>query len=155
MRQEAMGWRERGEQDSQDSNSGRLKLICATCWSAVHKAIALTWETFHCFVFIIWFLFVVLSVIQPSLTLEKGSLAVEKVSRNSNPSKKRAKFLPHESELSDSDEYADFTSRTTEFSNTVGDETNSAVQSIQQVCSVRNDLLAFCPLKSTWKQNWA
>lgn len=100
-----------------------------------------------CF-FIIWFLFV-LAVVQPSLTLEKSSLAAEKASRNSNPSKKRAKLLPHEPELSDSDEYADFTSRTTEFSTTVGDETNSAVQSIQQVCSVRNDLLAFHSLKST------
>uniref|UniRef100_A0A673MBF0 PR domain zinc finger protein 15-like n=1 Tax=Sinocyclocheilus rhinocerous TaxID=307959 RepID=A0A673MBF0_9TELE len=74
-----------------------------------------------------------ISISQPSLTLEKGSLTAEKVSRNSNPSKKRAKHLPHEPELSDSDEYADFTSKTTEFSTTVGDETNSAVQSIQQV----------------------
>uniref|UniRef100_A0A8C2FXG1 PR/SET domain 15 n=1 Tax=Cyprinus carpio TaxID=7962 RepID=A0A8C2FXG1_CYPCA len=74
-----------------------------------------------------------ISIAQPSLTLEKGSLTAEKVSRNSNPSKKRAKLLPHEPELSDSDEYADFTSKTTEFSTTVGDETNSAVQSIQQV----------------------
>uniref|UniRef100_A0A8C1HS63 PR/SET domain 15 n=1 Tax=Cyprinus carpio carpio TaxID=630221 RepID=A0A8C1HS63_CYPCA len=74
-----------------------------------------------------------ISIAQPSLTLEKGSLTAEKVSRNSNPSKKRAKLLPHEPELSDSDEYADFTSKTPEFSTTVGDETNSAVQSIQQV----------------------
>ncbi|XP_042588761.1 PR domain zinc finger protein 15-like isoform X1 [Cyprinus carpio] len=71
-----------------------------------------------------------ISISQPSLTLEKGSLTAEKVSRNS---KKRTKHLHHEPELSDSDEYADFTSKTTEFSTTVGDETNSAVQSIQQV----------------------
>ncbi|XP_016345893.1 PR domain zinc finger protein 15-like [Sinocyclocheilus anshuiensis] len=74
-----------------------------------------------------------ISIAQPSLTLEKGSLTAEKVSRDSNPTKNRAKLLPHEPELSDSDEYADFTSKTTEFSTTVGDETNSAVQSIQQV----------------------
>uniref|UniRef100_A0A672LRU9 PR domain zinc finger protein 1 n=1 Tax=Sinocyclocheilus grahami TaxID=75366 RepID=A0A672LRU9_SINGR len=79
-----------------------------------------------------------ISIAQPSLTLEKGSLTAEKVSRNSNPTKNRAKLLPHEPELSDSDEYADFTSKTTEFSTTVGDETNSAVQSIQQVCSISN-----------------
>ncbi|XP_067288816.1 PR domain zinc finger protein 15 [Pseudorasbora parva] len=74
-----------------------------------------------------------ISIAQPSLTLEKSSLAAEKVSRNSNSSKKRAKLQPHEPELSDSDEFADFTSRTAEFSTAVGDETNSAVQSIQQV----------------------
>lgn len=148
MRQEAMGWRERGtgqpglELWSPEAHLRHMSERCPQGYCSDLRDISL-------FFFIIWFLFVVLSFIQPSLTLEKGSLAVEKVSRNSNPSKKRAKFLPHESELSDSDEYADFTSRTTEFSNTVGDETNSAVQSIQQVCSVRNDLLAFRPLKST------
>ncbi len=96
------------------------------------------WHERHLNVF-----FFILAVVQPSLTLEKGSLAAEKVSRNSNLSKKRAKHLPHEPELSDSDEYADFTSKTTEFSTTVGDETNSAVQSIQQVCSIRNYFHAF------------
>lgn len=70
-----------------------------------------------------------ISIAQPPLTLEKSSLT-EKVSRNS---KKRAKLLPHEPELSDSDEYSDFTSKSTEFPAAVGDETNSAVQSIQQV----------------------
>lgn len=98
-----------------------------------------------CF-FLIRFLFVILAGVQPSLTLEKGSLTAEKVSRNS---KKRTKHLHHEPELSDSDEYADFTSKTTEFSTTVGDETNSAVQSIQQVCSISNYFQAFFPLKST------
>ncbi len=98
--------------------------------------------------------FFILAVVQPSLTLEKGSLAAEKVSRNSNLSKKRAKHLPHEPELSDSDEYADFTSKTTEFSTTVGDETNSAVQSIQQVCSIRNYFHAFFPSQHKVKINY-
>ena len=73
-----------------------------------------------------------LCVFQPTLPLEKGPLSAEKAHRNANPAKKRQKLQLAESELSDSDEYAEFTNKST-FTATVGDETNSAVQSIQQV----------------------
>ncbi|KAA0704085.1 Zinc finger protein 15 [Triplophysa tibetana] len=75
-----------------------------------------------------------INITQTSLTLEKGSLTSEKAHRDSNPAKKRPKLLPQEPELSDSDEeYVDFNSKTAEFTANVGDETSSAVQSIQQV----------------------
>ncbi|KAI4880437.1 hypothetical protein NFI96_018419 [Prochilodus magdalenae] len=73
-----------------------------------------------------------ISIVQPTLPLEKGPLSAEKAHRNANPAKKRQKLQLAESELSDSDEYAEFTNKST-FTATVGDETNSAVQSIQQV----------------------
>ncbi|KAK1800604.1 hypothetical protein P4O66_005806 [Electrophorus voltai] len=74
-----------------------------------------------------------ISIVQPSLPLEKSSLSAEKSHRNSGPAKKRQKLQLQEVELSDSDEYTDFASKTSDFTNTVGDETSSAVQSIQQV----------------------
>ncbi|XP_066506502.1 PR domain zinc finger protein 15 isoform X2 [Hoplias malabaricus] len=75
-----------------------------------------------------------ISIVQPSLPLEKGSLSADKPHRNSNPSKKRQK-LQLEEELSDSDDYEEFSNKPGFSSGavTVGDETNSAVQSIQQV----------------------
>uniref|UniRef100_A0A3B4CSS7 PR/SET domain 15 n=1 Tax=Pygocentrus nattereri TaxID=42514 RepID=A0A3B4CSS7_PYGNA len=73
-----------------------------------------------------------ISIVQPSLPLEKGPLPADKAHRNSSPAKKRQKLQLTEPELSDSDEYAEFTNKST-FTTTVGDETNSAVQSIQQV----------------------
>ncbi|XP_063060264.1 PR domain zinc finger protein 15 [Engraulis encrasicolus] len=79
-----------------------------------------------------------ISIVQPGLTLEKSSLAGEKPARASRPSRKKQKLLPPPEgppELSsDSDEYADFTAKgAADFVGTVGDETSSAVQSIQQV----------------------
>lgn len=70
------------------------------------------------------------------------SLTPEKAHRDSNPAKKRPKLLPQEPELSDSDvEYVDFNSKTAEFTANVGDETSSAVQSIQQVCAIKKKKL--------------
>ncbi|XP_036451704.1 PR domain zinc finger protein 15 [Colossoma macropomum] len=73
-----------------------------------------------------------ISIVQPSLPLEKGPLPADKAHRNSSPAKKRQKLQQVETELSDSNEYAEYTNKTT-FTTAVGDETNSAVQSIQQV----------------------
>ena len=83
--------------------------------------------------------------LQPSLTLDKDSLCQERPSRPSRHHKKKQKHVA-EPELSESDEYADFTEQRqetiTEFHSViVGDETetSSAVQSIQQV-NTKHDL---------------
>ncbi|XP_072515288.1 PR domain zinc finger protein 15 isoform X2 [Salminus brasiliensis] len=73
-----------------------------------------------------------ISIVQPSLPLEKSPLSAEKAHQTSSPTEKQQKQQLAEPELSDSDEYAEFTNKTT-FTTAVGDETNSAVQSIQQV----------------------
>ncbi|XP_041658203.1 PR domain zinc finger protein 15 [Cheilinus undulatus] len=80
-----------------------------------------------------------ISIVQPSLTLEKDSLAQERPSRPTRHPKKKQR-VQVEPELSESDEYVDFTEprqeSMTEFNAViVGDETetSSAVQSIQQV----------------------
>ncbi|XP_074529150.1 PR domain zinc finger protein 15 isoform X2 [Halichoeres trimaculatus] len=80
-----------------------------------------------------------ISIVQPSLTLEKDGLSQERPTRPSrNPKKKQR--VQAEPELSESDEYVDFpesrTETMTEFNAViVGEETetSSAVQSIQQV----------------------
>lgn len=70
---------------------------------------------------------------QPTLTLEKEALSGERPQRTPRPPRKKQKQL-EELELPDSDEYADFTGNGVEYTTTiVGDETSSAVQSIQQV----------------------
>ena len=72
---------------------------------------------------------------QPTLTLDKDALSEDRPSRTPRPHRKKPKQLV-EPELTDSDEYADFTTKAAEFTAViVGDETetSSAVQSIQQV----------------------
>ncbi|XP_076025245.1 PR domain zinc finger protein 15 [Genypterus blacodes] len=80
-----------------------------------------------------------ISIVQPTLTLEKDGISQERPARPSRHHKKKAKPSV-EAELSESDEYVDFTESRhepmTEFNTViVGDETetSSAVQSIQQV----------------------
>uniref|UniRef100_A0A8C8J064 PR domain zinc finger protein 15 n=1 Tax=Oncorhynchus tshawytscha TaxID=74940 RepID=A0A8C8J064_ONCTS len=74
-----------------------------------------------------------ISIVQPTLTLEKEGLSGERPQRTPRPPRKKQKQL-EEPELSDSDEYADFTGKGVQYTTTiVGDETSSAVQSIQQV----------------------
>ncbi|XP_029923965.1 PR domain zinc finger protein 15 isoform X2 [Myripristis murdjan] len=80
-----------------------------------------------------------ISIVQPTLTLEKDGLPQERPSRPSRQPKKKQK-VSTETDLSESDEYVDFTEprheSITEFTSViVGDETetSSAVQSIQQV----------------------
>ncbi|XP_053187405.1 PR domain zinc finger protein 15 isoform X1 [Scomber japonicus] len=80
-----------------------------------------------------------ISIVQPTLTLEKDGLSQERPSRPSRHAKKRPR-VQAEPELSESDEFVDFTEHRpesiTEFNAViVGDETetSSAVQSIQQV----------------------
>ncbi|XP_035522975.1 PR domain zinc finger protein 15 isoform X1 [Morone saxatilis] len=80
-----------------------------------------------------------ISIVQPTLTLEKDSMAQERSSRPSRHPKKKQR-VQAEPELSESDEYVDFTEQRhetmAEFNAViVGDETetSSAVQSIQQV----------------------
>ncbi|XP_062342029.1 PR domain zinc finger protein 15 [Osmerus eperlanus] len=75
-----------------------------------------------------------ISIVQPTLTLDKDALSEDRPSRTPRPHRKKPKHLV-EPELSDSDEYADFTAKAAEFTAVVGDETetSSAVQSIQQV----------------------
>nr|XP_043897904.1 PR domain zinc finger protein 15 isoform X2 [Solea senegalensis] len=80
-----------------------------------------------------------ISIVQPTLTLEKDGTCQERPSRPFRHSKKRQR-VPAEPELSESDEFVDFTEPRhepmTEFNTViVGDETetSSAVQSIQQV----------------------
>ncbi|XP_014052823.2 PR domain zinc finger protein 15 isoform X2 [Salmo salar] len=72
-------------------------------------------------------------IVQPSLTPEKEALSGERPQRTPRLPRKKQKQL-EELELPDSDEYADFTGNGVEYTTTiVGDETSSAVQSIQQV----------------------
>ncbi|KAM7374815.1 hypothetical protein PAMP_007452 [Pampus punctatissimus] len=80
-----------------------------------------------------------IGIVQPTLTLEKEGMSQERSSRPSRHPKKKQR-VPAEPELSESDEYVDFTESRhesmTEFNAViVGDEheTSSAVQSIQQV----------------------
>ncbi|XP_029957474.1 PR domain zinc finger protein 15 [Salarias fasciatus] len=80
-----------------------------------------------------------ISIVQPTLTLEKDGLAPERPPRPARHSKKRQRAAA-EPELSESDEYAEFGEprheTMTEFNTVIiGDETetSSAVQSIQQV----------------------
>lgn len=64
----------------------------------------------------------------------QGPLSTVKAHRNSSPMKKKQKL--QESPLSDSVEYTELTRKNSEFSTTTattGDETNSAVQNLQQV----------------------
>ncbi|XP_030648092.1 PR domain zinc finger protein 15 [Chanos chanos] len=75
-----------------------------------------------------------ISIVQPTLSLDKEPLSEEKTQRSGRPPKKKQKQQPlEEPQLSDSDEYSDFTGKGPDFSTAVGDETSSAVQSIQQV----------------------
>uniref|UniRef100_A0A673ZV28 PR/SET domain 15 n=1 Tax=Salmo trutta TaxID=8032 RepID=A0A673ZV28_SALTR len=72
-------------------------------------------------------------IVQPSLTPEKEALSGERPQRTPRLPRKKQKQL-EELELPDSDKYADFTGNGVEYTTTiVGDETSSAVQSIQQV----------------------
>ncbi|KAM7398528.1 hypothetical protein PAMA_006434 [Pampus argenteus] len=80
-----------------------------------------------------------MGIVQPTLTLEKEGMSQERSSRPSRHPKKKQR-VSAEPELSESDEYVDFTESRhesmTEFNAViVGDEheTSSAVQSIQQV----------------------
>ncbi|XP_066555641.1 PR domain zinc finger protein 15 isoform X2 [Amia ocellicauda] len=75
-----------------------------------------------------------ITIVQSSLAQEKEELSVEKPPRASKPPKKKQKHV-EEVELPDPDDpaYSDFSSKGAEFTNAVGDETSSAVQSIQQV----------------------
>ncbi|XP_017286595.1 PR domain zinc finger protein 15 [Kryptolebias marmoratus] len=80
-----------------------------------------------------------ISIVQPTLSLEKDGMSQERPVRPSRQPKKKQR-VPVEPELSESDEYVDFTEprhhSLSEFSTViVGDETetSSAVQSIQQV----------------------
>ncbi|XP_047464019.1 PR domain zinc finger protein 15 isoform X2 [Mugil cephalus] len=80
-----------------------------------------------------------ISIVQPTLTLEKDGMSQERPSRPSRHPKRKLR-VQAEPELSESDEYVDFTEprheTMTEFNAViVGDETetSSAVQSIQQV----------------------
>uniref|UniRef100_A0A3Q1GWF4 PR/SET domain 15 n=1 Tax=Acanthochromis polyacanthus TaxID=80966 RepID=A0A3Q1GWF4_9TELE len=80
-----------------------------------------------------------ISIVQPTLTLDKDGMSHERPSRPPRQSKKRQR-VPAELELSESDEYVEFTEprheQIPEFNTViVGDETetSSAVQSIQQV----------------------
>ncbi|KAJ8266649.1 hypothetical protein GJAV_G00133030 [Gymnothorax javanicus] len=70
--------------------------------------------------------------VAPSLSLEKEALSAEKPPRTPRTPKKRVKQV-EEAELSESDDYTNFTSKAPDFTGAVGDETSSAVQSIQQV----------------------
>ncbi|KAM9385726.1 PR domain zinc finger protein 15 [Pholidichthys leucotaenia] len=81
-----------------------------------------------------------ISIMQPTLTLEKDGMCQERPSRPSRHYKKRQHRVSAEAEMSESEEYIDFTEPRhdpmTEFNAViVGDETetSSAVQSIQQV----------------------
>uniref|UniRef100_A0A8C9RQV9 PR/SET domain 15 n=1 Tax=Scleropages formosus TaxID=113540 RepID=A0A8C9RQV9_SCLFO len=75
-----------------------------------------------------------ISIVQPSLALDKEPLSAEKPSRVAKSPKKKLKPMEEEDEeLSDSDDYASFSAKGPEFTGAVGDETSSAVQSIQQV----------------------
>ncbi|KAL0994387.1 hypothetical protein UPYG_G00121540 [Umbra pygmaea] len=74
-----------------------------------------------------------ISVVQPTLSLEKEALPVERTQRIPRPSRKKQKQLEVQ-ELSDSDEYVNFTLKGAAYPAPLGgDETSSAVQSIQQV----------------------
>ncbi|KAM4544933.1 PR domain zinc finger protein 15 isoform 3-T3 [Odontesthes bonariensis] len=80
-----------------------------------------------------------ISIVQPTLTLEKDGMSQERPARPSRHPKKKPR-VQAETELSESDDYADFAEPRhepmTEFNTViVGDETetSSAVQSIQQV----------------------
>ncbi|XP_030292763.1 PR domain zinc finger protein 15 isoform X1 [Sparus aurata] len=80
-----------------------------------------------------------ISIVQPTLTLEKDGMAQDRPSRSSRHPKKKQR-VQAEPELSESDEYVDFTEQRhetmTEYNTViVGEETetSSAVQSIQQV----------------------
>lgn len=89
---------------------------------------------------------------QPTLTLEKDGMAEERPSRPSRHLKKKQR-VQAEPELSESDEYVDFTEQRhepmAEFNAViVGDETetSSAVQSIQQVdVKISQKLRFYCP----------
>nr|XP_015196761.1 PREDICTED: PR domain zinc finger protein 15 [Lepisosteus oculatus] len=74
-----------------------------------------------------------ISIVQPPLALDKEQLPGEKPPRPPRPPKKKAKHV-EEAELPDSDDpaYGEFTSKGA-FTAAGGDETSSAVQSIQQV----------------------
>ncbi|XP_061104658.1 PR domain zinc finger protein 15 [Conger conger] len=67
-----------------------------------------------------------------TISIEQEPLSGEKPSRTPRTPKKKVKQL-EEVELSESEDYAGFTSKTADFGGAVGDETSSAVQSIQQV----------------------
>ncbi|KAJ8342558.1 hypothetical protein SKAU_G00324860 [Synaphobranchus kaupii] len=67
-----------------------------------------------------------------TISIEQEELSGEKPPRAHRTPKKRAKHV-EEVELSESDDYTAYTSKTPDFTGAVGDETSSAVQSIQQV----------------------
>ncbi|XP_048872038.1 PR domain zinc finger protein 15 isoform X2 [Brienomyrus brachyistius] len=89
-----------------------------------------------------------ISIVQPSLSLDKETLTSEKPPRRSKPPKKKPKQVEEE-ELSDSDDYADFADKDTDFTGAVGDETSSAVESIQQVVVLADPTTTASPSPSS------
>ncbi|XP_040038684.2 PR domain zinc finger protein 15 isoform X1 [Gasterosteus aculeatus] len=95
-----------------------------------------------------------ISIVQPTLTLEKDGMPQERLGRPFRHAKKRQR-VPSEPELSESDEYADFAEtrhEPMEFSAViVGDETetSSAVQSIQQVVVLADSSAPSAPLPNS------
>lgn len=101
--------------------------------------------------------------LQPTLTLEKDSMAHERPGRPSRHPKKKQR-VQAEPELSESDEYVDFTEprheSMAEFNTViVGDETetSSAVQSIQQVdfhkAYIKFIVIITCPISFSFKDH--
>ncbi|XP_064208653.1 PR domain zinc finger protein 15 isoform X1 [Anguilla rostrata] len=74
-----------------------------------------------------------ISIEQPSLSLEKEALSGEKPPRTPRPPKKKAAKPVEEVDLTEADDYGPFSGKAPDFGGAVGDETSSAVQSIQQV----------------------
>ncbi|KAL6099150.1 prdm15 [Pungitius sinensis] len=96
-----------------------------------------------------------ISIVQPTMTLEKEGIPQERLGRPFRHAKKRHR-VPSEPELSESDEYADFAETRhepmAEFSAViVGDETetSSAVQSIQQVVVLADSSAPSAPLPNS------
>uniref|UniRef100_A0A3B3QC11 PR/SET domain 15 n=1 Tax=Paramormyrops kingsleyae TaxID=1676925 RepID=A0A3B3QC11_9TELE len=89
-----------------------------------------------------------ISIVQPPLSLDKEPLTSEKPPRRCKPPKKKPKQVEEE-ELSDSDDYGDFADKDTDFTGAVGDETSSAVESIQQVVVLADPTATASPSPSS------
>ncbi|MGH0185021.1 UNVERIFIED_CONTAM: hypothetical protein FKN15_016670 [Acipenser sinensis] len=72
-----------------------------------------------------------ISIVQPQLALDEADLPGEKPARTPRPAKKKRKSSAGEE--GEQPAYSEYTDKEVEFTGSLGDETSSAVQSIQQV----------------------
>ncbi|NWJ06667.1 PRD15 protein, partial [Crypturellus undulatus] len=97
-----------------------------------------------------------IGIVQPELALEQGELPEGKQQMKASKRSQKRKQKPDEEEeaqVPEDPSFSEYTEKETEFTGNVGDETNSAVQSIQQVVVTLGDPNVTAPSSSVGLTN--